>query len=156
MTIFGKAGPLSTLLRATLHSSFGHSPLFFGPNKGGERLALGCSLVQTTALCSSPPIMRSQKRREKLFLLCASARDKTTFTSIKFIFVATMPPLQQSLTISLLRVALWWQKWQRTGDFNTFHVIFGAEMQFFHRFLSVFFDFLIRKIHRYPPTPTSK
>ena len=50
MTIFGKAGPLSTLLRATLHSSFGHSPLFFGPNKGGERLALGCSLVQTTTL----------------------------------------------------------------------------------------------------------
>ena len=52
MTIFGKAGPLSTLLRATLHSSFGHSPLFFGPNKGGERLALGCSLVQTTTLPS--------------------------------------------------------------------------------------------------------
>ena len=45
-----------------------------------------------------------------------------------------MPPLQQSLTISLLRVALWWQKWQRTGDFNTFHVIFGAEMQFFSSF----------------------
>ena len=45
-----------------------------------------------------------------------------------------MPPLQQSLTISLLRVALWWQKWQRLGDFNTFHVIFGAEMQFFSSF----------------------
>ena len=45
-----------------------------------------------------------------------------------------MPPLQQSLTISLLRVALWWQKWQSTGDFNTFHVIFGAEMQFFSSF----------------------
>jgi len=45
-----------------------------------------------------------------------------------------MPPLQQSLTISLLRVALWWQKWQSTGDFNTFHVIFGAEMLFFSSF----------------------
>jgi hypothetical protein len=85
--------------------------------------------------------MRSQKRREKLFLLCASARDKTTFTSIKFIFVATMPPLQQSLTISLLRVALWWQKWQRTGDFNTFHVIFGAETLFFSSF-----SFLLRRL----------
>lgn len=45
-----------------------------------------------------------------------------------------MPPLQKSLTISLLRVALWWQKWQRTGDFNTFHVIFGAKMLFFSSF----------------------
>jgi len=45
-----------------------------------------------------------------------------------------MPPLQQSLTINLLRVALWWQKWQRTGNFNTFHVIFGAEMLFFSSF----------------------
>jgi len=45
-----------------------------------------------------------------------------------------MPPLQQSLTISQLRVALWWQKWQRIGDFDTFHVIFGAKMLFFHRF----------------------
>ena len=45
-----------------------------------------------------------------------------------------MPPLQQLLTINLLRVALWWQKWQRTGDFNTFHVIFGAETLFFSSF----------------------
>ena len=52
-----------------------------------------------------------------------------------------MPPLQQSLTISLLRVALWWQKWQRTGDFNTFHVIFGAEMLFFSSFF-----FLLRRL----------
>jgi len=52
-----------------------------------------------------------------------------------------MPPLQQSLTISLLRVALWWQKWQSTGDFNTFHVIFGAEMQFFSSFF-----FLLRRL----------